>query len=57
MGGLIGVGLAILAWATIAVIAGGGLAVAAKALGRRSRFLDCLEFDGGYNALAHIADR
>ncbi|MBY0565318.1 MAG: hypothetical protein K2P58_14200 [Hyphomonadaceae bacterium] len=57
MGGLIGAGLVILACAAIAVIAGGGLAVAATALGRRANFLDGLEFDGGYNALAHVTDR
>lgn len=57
MGGLISAGLVILAWATIAVTAGGGLAVAATALARRLRFLDQLEFDGGYNAMAHVADR
>ena len=57
MGGLIGAGLVILAWATIAVIAGAGLAVAATALARRLRFMDQIEFDGGYNAMAHVADR
>jgi hypothetical protein len=44
-------------WAVIAVVAGGGLAAAATTLARRARFLDQLEFDGGYNALAHIVDR
>jgi hypothetical protein len=45
------------AWAVFAVIAGAGLAVAANALGGHVKFMDSLEFDGGYNALAPITDR
>jgi hypothetical protein len=44
-------------WATAAAIAGAGLAVAALAFARRFRVLDCLEFDGAYNALAPFLDR
>ena len=44
-------------WAMFAVAAGLGLAAAAAALARRARFIDRLEFDGGYNALAPIVDR
>ncbi len=40
-----------------AVAAGLGLAVAAAALARRGAFIDRLEFDGGYNALAPVVDR
>jgi hypothetical protein len=43
--------------AAIAAIAGMGLAIAATALSRRARFIDSLEFDGGYNALAPLIDR
>ena len=43
-------------WAVFAVIAGVGLAVAASALARRTGFIDSLEFDGGYNALAPTVD-
>ncbi len=38
--------------AMIAAIAGIGLAIAATTLAQRANFLDALEFDGGYNALA-----
>lgn len=44
-------------WAVFAVIAGSGLAIAASALARHTRFIDALEFDGGYNALGPIVDR
>ncbi len=44
-------------WAAFAVIAGAGLAVAASALFRHVKFIDALEFDGGYNALAAMTDR
>jgi hypothetical protein len=43
--------------AMIAAIAGVGLAIAATTLVRRASFLDALEFDGGYNALATVVDR
>jgi hypothetical protein len=43
--------------AMIAAIAGVGLAIAAITLVRRANFLDALEFDGGYNALATVVDR
>jgi hypothetical protein len=52
---LIDAGFISVAWAMIAVIAGGGLAVAATTLARHLRVIDRLEFDGGYNALAHVA--
>jgi hypothetical protein len=44
-------------WAVFAVIAGSGLAIAASTLGRHLRAIDQFEFDGGYNALATVADR
>ncbi|MBL8536176.1 MAG: hypothetical protein JNM59_02095 [Hyphomonadaceae bacterium] len=56
MGGLDDAGFIGVAWAMIAAVAGGGLAVAAMTLARNVRFLDRLEFDGGYNALAHVTD-
>ena len=43
--------------AMIAAIAGAGLAIAATTLVRRAGFLDSLEFDGGYNAMAAVVDR
>lgn len=46
-----------LAWAMFAAAAGFGLAVAATTLVRRARFIDEVEFDGGYNALAGIVDQ
>jgi len=49
-------GLVSLALAVIAATAGLGLVGAAITLLRRSRFIDALEFDGGYNALAPITD-
>ena len=57
MGGLMDVGVWSVVWALFAVIAGSGLAVAASALGRHAGFIDSLEFDGGYNALAPLVDR
>jgi hypothetical protein len=45
------------AWAMFAAAAGLGLATAARALIRRNRVIDGLEFDGGYNALAPHVDR
>lgn len=45
------------AWAMFAAVAGTGLAVAAIAFARRTGFMDQLEFDGGYNALAPQLDR
>lgn len=54
MGGLIGAMVIGVAWAALAAIVGKGLAIAAGLLVRRARFLDGLEFDGGYNALAHV---
>lgn len=45
------------AWAIIAATAGVGLAGVAITLVRRVRFIDALEFDGGYNALAPVTDQ
>lgn len=56
MGGLIGALLISVGVAMIAVAAGAGLIVAATTLARRARFIDSLEFDGGYNALAHVTN-
>ena len=38
----------VVAWAMIAAAASGVLGAAAMAFSRRTRFLDALEFDGGY---------
>lgn len=44
------------AWAMVATIAGGGLAIVATALYRRAAAIDIFEFDSGYNALAPQLD-
>jgi hypothetical protein len=44
------------AWAMLAAAAGLLLAVVAATLVRRAGFIDSLEFDGGYNALAPLVD-
>lgn len=56
-GGLEDVGVWGLASAMFAAIAGLGAAIVATTLLRRARFIDDLEFDGGYNALAAVVDR
>ena len=57
MGGLDDAGIWGVAWAMFAAVAGTGLAVAAIAFARRASFMDQLEFDGGYNALAPVTER
>ncbi len=50
-------GLFSVAWAIIAAAAGLGSVGAAITLALRpARFLDALEFDGGYNALAAVTE-
>lgn len=57
MGGLDDAAFLSVAWAMFAAVAGTGLTIVAIAFFRRTGFIDALEFDGGYNALATVVDR